>query len=136
MQLDRLAALEGIAHGLDVRDSNARRAECPEELRLRLFHAAEPGRVHGVDSVAVLPPDVHIAGDGVLCPHGKGGTLPRRRNIYNKPGRVEAVVLAGLSRELTLGVQGCQRRDHGIAGRCIQMIVRVIRQRPAAGIVI
>ena len=61
LQLDRLATLEGIAHGLDVRDCDARRAERPEELRLRLLHAAEPGRVHGVDSVAALPPDVHLS---------------------------------------------------------------------------
>ena len=34
-----------------------------------------------------------IPGDGVLRSHGKGGALPRRRNIYDKPGRVETIVL-------------------------------------------
>ena len=131
MQLDRLAALEGIAHGLDVRDGDARRAERPEELRLCLLHAAESGRVHGIDSVAALPPDVHIPGDRVLRSHGKGGALPRCRNIYDKPGRVEAVVLTGLRLELALGLHACQRGADGAAGRVIQMVGRVLGQRPA-----
>ena len=130
LQADHLAALEGIAQGLDVRDGDARRAERPEQPGFGLFHAAELGRIHGVDRVLPIPADVDIAGDRVLSPYREGGALPRRRHIHDKPGRIEAVVLTGLCLELALCPHVCQRGADGVAGRVVQMVVRVLGQRP------
>ena len=117
-------------------DCQSRRVERAKKVRFGQLKAGRLVARNGVHGIVPCLLHIQISCDRVLGAKGKGVRLACRRHRDRNSRIGKAVVLAGLSRELTFDVQGCQRRDHGIAGRCIQMIVRVIRQRPAAGIVI
>ena len=131
-QRDFFPAGQRIRHLLHIRRGKARRAEAAEQPGLIAGKAGRPAGVHGIQGGVSVLLHIAVAGDGVAAAKGQGGGLPGRRDCYSQLRRVKAVVLPGLRVQLPLCMEGRKRCDHGIAGALVQMVVRVLRQRPAA----